>query len=1080
MVRTAPLASLVTSLSQYGSTGQEIRDNLLKNPRAESANKILSAIPAFETSVNDSALSAPQKSIVLAAVEELETTVTDYLRHTNILSGKEVGDPLAEQSQQFIDLITDIAANAANGSEAANAAWAAANAAWANAQAAFANAQSALDYALLATGAANLAGTYAVAANNSAASANSSSSAANGYAFLAAGHASSANAAAFQANLAAVSANSSAASANSSAILSANFAGQANSAAIVAQQFAADANASAANAAASLIITAGHAAAANSSAAAAAANAVAAQGFAVSANSSAANAASQVTLAAGHAAAANSSAAASAANAVSAQSSATSANTSAASANSSAVLASGFATAANSSAAAAAANAVSAQSSATAANSSAASANASSTLSASYVTSAVAATTQSFPTTLVNMGTLAAPTFWTGDADTAVVGMASIGTDSYGPFVRNPVATYGVIGRKGKSPNFVKKKWKVRVLVAHETGTPWTCELRLGYYPDPIPLNAGRITIDFAISQIISSTTPVWIEKEFTAQGHPYVKPEIVLNYPVAQATTVQRIYAIELVDVDANKKVYNLDFENGLTNWGLNDNGTGPDISKPKFDRDSTSYFGRPHVMKMGPNTSASIFYKEMIPIDTSRKYKISTWVAAYADSAGTSTGVTSTFYVGFVGLDAAGNVLDHGSFGSYRYCCLQGGTYGHGNGSGDMSVIVTGEGNDSWVKFPPGTKYIYPMAILNYTSTNIDSFIDYIKVEDVTSELAANASATIATAAAVAANSSAASASTSSVLAATLSRGYLNHNANFAYWPTDTSTPVISGAGGWDVWSGGAVAPGGLNRRLPMSSMGLSGRGPEGSEWVYQGVVPGGADQVGLICNPDLIPVSPGRHTVEATAQLMDVSYVGSGVLVYMFNAGGTYLGAHYLRFWIDPDIDGVVSTGGFGIRKWSSNFTTVAGTTHIRVYAMANWGGFPSGAQSNKAIAFYKVGFKAGDATDATVATHSSAIATLDTKTASYMLKTSAGAGTASLIMVATDSGGNVASSVKLIAGSVELGNGTSSVPTLAISNGVAQFTGELNVGTGSGARVNITKDLIRVYDANNVMRVRIGVW
>jgi hypothetical protein len=47
-------------------------------------------------------------------------------------------------------------------------------------------------------------------------------------------------------------------------------------------------------------------------------------------------------------------------------------------------------------------------------------------------------------------------------------------------------------------------------------------------------------------------------------------------------------------------------------------------------------------------------------------------------------------------------------------------------------------------------------------------------------------------------------------------------------------------------------------------------------------------------------------------------------------------------------------------------------------------------------------------------------------------------------------------------------------------LSIVGGNATFSGELNVGTGSGARVNITQNLIRVYDANNVMRVRLGVW
>lgn len=927
MVRTAPMASLVTSLSQYGSTGQEIRDNLLKNPRAESANKILSAIPQFEAAVNSSTLTSPQKSIVQAAVDEFESTVQDFLRHTNILSGKEIGDPLAEQSQEFMDELIAIANGIGSGA-AANA-WAAANAAWANAQAAFANAQSALDYALLATGAANLAGDYAVAAENWAYSANSSASAANGFSFLAAGHASSANTSAFQANLAAVSANSSAASANSSAVLSANYAGQANSAAIVAQQYAADANSSAANAYASTIITAGHVASANGSAIAAAANAVAAEGFAVSANNSAANAASQVTLAANFATAANNSATAAAANAISAESSAVSANTSAASANASSVLAAGYASAANGSAGAAAANAVSAQGSATAANSSAANASASSTLAATYSTNALGSLRQTHPTDIQT-------DYW--DYYWAPVGGSFVGFESPSDF---PTITVGTMfnGGGGSSATFL----------------------------------------------------PKWA-------------------YPATPGKTY-KVY-IEARNNDAL-------------------------------------------------NTILAVVYE-----------------ASSADAPGAGLGITLLTAVG-VAIPSPANIFKMLEFeytvpASPSSPFIKFGWYGNPTGGALVQVKSFSVGDGTSEKASQTFASIANNAAVSANSSAASANASSILAAGYAGS--ANTSATAAAVSATSANSSAASAQTNALLSASVGKGYLNPNANFASWADPWLPPT-----GWSVWGGGGFG-GGVNTRYDMTALGYnSNQRPEMSDWGYGGNPPTAGTDAGIQSNYDTpIPIGVSSFIVEATARLYSSSWYGAGVLIYFFNAGGGYIGAEYLRFAYDPDVTGAVGSTSLSLRKWSKKVTAVPGTYFVRLYCMANWSGFPDGVVDGKSIAFFNCGIKGMDAVGAQVETHSSAIATLDSRTASYLLKVSAGSGTATLALQATDSGGSPATSITALADVLRLGNATSSVPTLQISNGVAQFTGELNVGTGSGARVNITKDLIRVYDANNVMRVRMGVW
>jgi hypothetical protein len=109
-------------------------------------------------------------------------------------------------------------------------------------------------------------------------------------------------------------------------------------------------------------------------------------------------------------------------------------------------------------------------------------------------------------------------------------------------------------------------------------------------------------------------------------------------------------------------------------------------------------------------------------------------------------------------------------------------------------------------------------------------------------------------------------------------------------------------------------------------------------------------------------------------------------------------------------------------------------------------------------------------------ATVSTQATAISTLESKTASYIQKVSAGAGTAELSLVATDSGGSPASTITLKADKIKLGG--ISQPALEIVNGVSTFSGELNVGGTSGGRVNIGKDFVKVYNASGNLKVQLG--
>lgn len=1005
MIRTAPMASLVSSLSQYGSTGQEIRDNLLKNPRADATNTILNAIADFDAAIDNSTLTNVQKDVVRASVDEFQSTVNDYLRHTNILSGKEVGDPLAEQSAAFIDELNAIA-NSVSGT--ANAAWAAANAAWSNAQ-------SALDYALLATGAANLAGTYAVAANDSAVSANSSASAANGYAFLAAGHASAANSAAFQANLAAVSANSSAASANSSAVLAANYAGQSNASAIVAQQYAAEASNSASNAAASTILAAGYATAANGSAAAAAANAVAAQGFATSANSSAA------------------------------------------------------------------------------------SANASSVLASTYSTNARLSAADTLPSTFRSDGAYffngyegdpSTRTPLTADSFVSFTDVSGVGRVlqiNRATGLTYDVSNIGVIQVQAG------RTYRISSTFRTTSGTRDVQIYVLG-------LNSNYVYQNVAGNNATYNATTSWQTRSVTLSGDTMLAAGItyIRNLSRTQVGggtgTVVQFSSILVEDItestaataaaviantaatSANSSAASANASSVLSaSYASDSRVNAAQVDVPSsFERDGAywmnSFTGAPTAVSplvansiVSFPTVSGIGKVCQIAQASGTTYDIAS-IGVVQIQAGRSYKVTAKFRTLANTRSIALYLLGLG--GSYTYVAISGSNVADTATTTWKTQTVTMDGT---TLLAAGIVYA---RVMMRVSTGTSEVVQWAlgKIEDVTESTTAAAQATIATTAATSANSSAAAAQQSALLSASLSRGYLNANANFADWPNAGHTNPGSGWGVWNDLGGTTV------ERYLVSSMGYTVE-PEGSPYAMHSVVTA-AQQTGLI-GVDT-PASFGLITVEASAYLSSGGWGGSGVLIYYMASGGSIISSDYLAFASEADSGGSVSSTATGrLRKWSKQFTAPSGTALIRLYAMSNYAsGF--GTMAAKDMYFLKCGWKQGGATEATVATQSTAIANLTTRTASYWLKVSAGAGTATLAVSATDANGVPATSITMLADIVRLGNSTSSVPTLQISNGVAQFEGELNVGSGTGARVNITKNLIRVYDANNVMRIRMGIW
>lgn len=373
----------------------------------------------------------------------------------------------------------------------------------------------------------------------------------------------------------------------------------------------------------------------------------------------------------------------------------------------------------------------------------------------------------------------------------------------------------------------------------------------------------------------------------------------------------------------------------------------------------------------------STAFFSKKTIQVDPSRTYRISTRVGAYYTG---SSGVQTRMYIGFVGLDAAGNYVDHGSYGSYRYSAMTGVMLTDGTITA-TSVEVTGSGNDSWLKFPPGTKQIRLMGILNDNGSGNHSYVDYIRFEDITQEKLAQAQAGIATTQAAQASAQAAAAQQSAVLSASLSTGSLNANSTFADYPGSFPPPK------WTIWGGtGGRTYGNGDPQTPGLSI-------EGSPWGFFSAA--AADgSVGIY---QQFPSSGGRFEVSGTVQLRGgTGFSGSGVLVYGLNSNGDAVASATINFATDPDLSGTVwgraAGAGTQIFRWSKQIEVInPAIVTIRVYAMTNWSGF-DGLMAAKTMSWLRCSIKAAEGTnrlsgiDARISTVESVSATANAAMAS----------------------------------------------------------------------------------------------
>lgn len=476
---------------------------------------------------------------------------------------------------------------------------------------------------------------------------------------------------------------------------------------------------------------------------------------------------------------------------------------------------------------------------------------------------------------------------------------------------------------------------------------------------------------------------------------------------------------------------------------------------------------------------------YGEMIgpsiPFDPTRKYRC---VFKFTVLSGTP----SIMYAGFLPANASGNGLGAVYFDTCIGAAFPVGTHTVEQIYEGINAALPIPSYTSGGKMVPTTVAMLPYSLVNY-SNNPNTRVDVLSFEvfDVTESTAAASSANIATTqaavataagstattqanlsatyasqaagsastagtqatsaagSAASATASAASALASAVLSASIGKGSLNKNPTFADWAGGSGTIPA----GWMNWSNGT-----LNARRDGDVGGYAFEQTTNS-----------VDNYGISQYPQAMSGKKGAgyYVVTIDATLVSGSLAGAGAYLVQDTVLGLTVG-----FAAELGTTGVVGRR-YKVSKLLFFGTDVAPTWIL--FAMSNWEGFPPMAA--KTIKWHECSVR--DATpqeirdqtvlsplQATVSTQQTAIATLNTRTATYLNRVTAGAGQAEVELIATDSNGNATSNVNIRAGKITLGGQTA--PVLTIADGNATF--------GSDVYINNAKIIV---DTGTYMKV-----
>lgn len=166
--------------------------------------------------------------------------------------------------------------------------------------------------------------------------------------------------------------------------------------------------------------------------------------------------------------------------------------------------------------------------------------------------------------------------------------------------------------------------------------------------------------------------------------------------------------------------------FNNGASNWVNSQGGTTPPTAT--IVKDSGAKYGA-NAIQISNQLWA--FYGTPIPVNIDHVYRVKFRVK---QTVNPTTAGTSKVYAGVASFDQNKNPLTTSTYGTHRYCAVQGTTITTTDGWKEFEGTISGEGDEGYDQFITGTKYAVPMFIVNYSAGDGTALVDVCSIEDIT----------------------------------------------------------------------------------------------------------------------------------------------------------------------------------------------------------------------------------------------------------------------------------------------------------------------------------------------------------
>lgn len=178
------------------------------------------------------------------------------------------------------------------------------------------------------------------------------------------------------------------------------------------------------------------------------------------------------------------------------------------------------------------------------------------------------------------------------------------------------------------------------------------------------------------------------------------------------------------LINLTSNSK-----FQNGLQGWAEATDGSNPGVITG-----GSIVGGKFRINR------AVWMHGSLVPVNTARTYRVRFKTRVVTNGTLLSE---QQVYAGVATYDANG-ALQTSAPGTHRYCAAAAANVVAADGWRTFEGIITGEGNTNANQFRPGTVFVRPIFILNYSGGNAIAEAEYLEFEDITDLVTTNATIT------------------------------------------------------------------------------------------------------------------------------------------------------------------------------------------------------------------------------------------------------------------------------------------------------------------------------------------------